>query len=73
MSTMLPFTTTDLLFAVVAVGALLLLSVVVYAIARFQQPAGRHLTLVPVEAETAVTAVTAAPSPSASPSAVQHA
>ena len=59
MSTMLPFTTTDLLLAVGAVGALVLLSAVVYALAWLQQPAGHRLTAIPVEPETATATATA--------------
>jgi len=67
---MLPFTTTDLLFAVVGVSALLVLSAVVYALARLQEPAGRTLARIPSELESAPAP---AVSHSAPQGAVQHA
>lgn len=70
MSTMLPFTSTDLLFAVVAVGALILLSVVVYALARYQQPARFRMAMIPVEPEDAVAAATVQSAPHGT---IQHA
>jgi len=70
MSTMLPFTSTDLLFALVVVGALLALSAVVYLLARQQTAHGRVHVQLPAEAEISITA---APVSSGAAGAIQHA
>lgn len=68
MSTMLPFTSTDLVIAAVTVGALIALAMVVFLIARLRPTAVRTMTPPVSEPETAVSAA-----PAATAGAVQHA